>query len=115
MNRQANLAFELRRAQVRETSHEIVADLSARLILDFWQDNDRVVVTPDMRSLGFRVVVDGVDTLGIFPSVTGKPLRPIAYMEKPDKTGAMVEAGEIDKGFELAAEVIVAKLEEKDV
>lgn len=115
MNKQANLAYELRRVQVREASHEVVSELSARLILDFWADNDRVLVTPDKRSLGFRVVVDGVDTLGIFPSVTGKPLRPVAYMEKADKAGAVVEAGEIDKGFDLAAEVIVAKLEEKDV
>lgn len=115
MNKQANLAYELRRVQVREASHEIVAELSARLILDFWQDNERVIVAPDKYRLGFKVLVDGVEVLEMFPGVTGKPLRPIGCMQKPDKAGAIVEAGEVEKGFDLAAEVIVAKLEEKDV
>jgi hypothetical protein len=114
MQKQTSLAHELRRGFAREASHEIVSDLTARLILHFWQDSDRVVVAPDKHRLCFRVLVDGTEVLEIFPSVTDKPLRPIGCMHKPNNTGAVVEAGEIEKGFDLAAEVIIAKLEEKD-
>ncbi len=115
MQKQTNLAHELRRGLAREAAIEIVADISARLVLDFWKNSERVVFIPERYGMGFRVLVDDQPALTISPTSVGKEMRPAAFMEQKDGKGALVSADEIEKGFCLASIFISEKMMETDV
>ena len=107
------LAFELRRAGVRDAANELCIEVAARIVHDFWKDSARVTVIPAKRRLGFIVLVDTDVAVEINPSVSGtETLRPIVYLERHDGVGAI--GSDASEAHELVAEVVVSLLEKKD-
>lgn len=113
-SKQVGLAFELRRAQVKDASIEMVADVAARVVCDFWADSKRVIVEPMNKETGFIIFVDGRREATMTPAAAEgiKGLRPLVLLEKRD--GQQAPCDEVGQAHELLGELIVELLEQGD-
>ena len=108
------LAFELRKAQIKDAAIEMVAGVAGRVVCDFWKDSKRVIIEPMHSETGFTLFVDGRREATITPAAAegDKGLRPLVLLEKRD--GQQAPCDEVSQAHELLGELIVELLERGD-